>query len=58
MKKNLSIYLFSVLAILFAFSSFEIEAQSQTESKKQIKYKKARALQTTTAKKWQKYMKH
>ena len=38
---------------MFALSSNYIEAQSQPETKKQIKYKKARALQTSTAKKWQ-----
>ena len=37
--------------MLFAFSTNYIEAQSQTENKKPIKYKKARALQTSTAKK-------
>ena len=51
MKKKISIYLFSSLAMLFAFSTNYIEAQSQTENKKPIKYKKARALQTSTAKK-------
>ena len=51
MKKRFSLHLFSVLAILFAFSSIQIEAQSQSETKKPIKYKKARALQTSTAKK-------
>ena len=43
--------MFSSLAMLFAFSTNYIEAQSQTENKKPIKYKKARALQTSTAKK-------
>ena len=51
MKKKISIYLFSSLAMLFAFSTNYIEAQSQTDNKKPIKYKKARALQTSTAKK-------
>ena len=37
--------------MLFAFSTNYVEAQSQTENKKPIKYKKARALQTSTAKK-------
>ena len=37
--------------MLFALSTNYIEAQSQTENKKPIKYKKARALQTSTAKK-------
>ena len=51
MKKIFSICIFSILAVLFAISPFEIKAQSQSETKKQIKYKKARALQTSTAKK-------
>ena len=51
MKKKISIYLFSGLAMLFALSTNYIEAQSQTDNKKPIKYKKARALQTSTAKK-------
>ncbi len=50
-NKKFSVSLFSILAILFSFTSFEIEAQSQTDTKKQIKYKKARALQSSTAKK-------
>ena len=37
--------------MLFALSTNYIEAQSQTDNKKPIKYKKARALQTSTAKK-------
>ena len=36
---------------MFAFSSINLEAQSQSDTKKPIKYKKARALQTSTAKK-------
>ena len=51
MKKKFTIYLFSALALLFAFSSINLEAQSQSDTKKPIKYKKARALQTSTAKK-------
>ena len=51
MKKKFTIYLFSSLALLFAFSSINLEAQSQSDTKKPIKYKKARALQTSTAKK-------
>mgnify|MGYP001269519572 CR=1 FL=1 len=51
MKKKFTIYLFSTLALLFAFSSINLEAQSQSDTKKPIKYKKARALQTSTAKK-------
>ena len=50
MKTKLSIYLLSSLALLFAMTPINLEAQSQ-ETKKPIKYKKARALQTSTAKK-------
>ena len=39
MNRKLTIYLFSTLAIMFALSSNYIEAQSQPETKKQIKYK-------------------
>ena len=51
MSKKFPIYVFSILAFLFAFTPLEIQAQSQTDTKKQIKYKKARALQGSTAKK-------
>ena len=50
MKRKLTICLFSSLVLLFAFTPINAEAQSQ-ETKKPIKYKKARALQTSTAKK-------
>ena len=50
MKTKLSIYLLSSLALVFAMTPTNLEAQSQ-ETKKPIKYKKARALQTSTAKK-------
>ena len=50
MNKKLSIYLFSLLAMFFVITPLTIEAQSQT-NKKPIKYKKARALQSSTAKK-------
>ena len=50
MNKKISICLFSLLAIFFVATPISIEAQSQTD-KKPIKYKKARALQTSTAKK-------
>ena len=50
-NKKFPIYVFSILAFLFAFTPLEIQAQSQTDTKKQIKYKKARALQGSTAKK-------
>ena len=54
MKRIHSAYLFSALALLFSFSSVNIEAAIVAEDeikKKPIKYKKARALQTSTAKK-------
>ena len=54
MKRIYSAYLFSALALLFSFSSVNIEAAIVAEDeikKKPIKYKKARALQTSTAKK-------
>ena len=50
MNKKISICLFSLLAAFFIVTPISIEAQSQTE-KKPIKYKKARALQSSTAKK-------
>ena len=50
MRKKFSLYLFSLLAISFAITPITIEAQSQS-NKKPIKYKKARALQSSTAKK-------
>ena len=51
MKKSKIIYLFALLALSFSYPSSYVEAQSSESSKKQIKYKKARALQTKTAKK-------
>jgi len=51
MKKSKIIYLFALLALSFSYPSSYIEAQSSESSKKQIKDKKARALQTKTAKK-------
>ena len=50
-KKSKIIYLFALLALSFSYPSSYVEAQSSESSKKQIKYKKARALQTKTAKK-------
>ena len=50
MNKKISICLFSLLAAFFIVTPISIEAQSQTD-KKPIKYKKARALQSSTAKK-------
>ena len=52
MRKQISFFLFSILAISFSFSSLHIEAQEDEALKKQpVKYKKARALQASTAKK-------
>ena len=50
MNNKISICLFSLLAAFFIVTPISIEAQSQTD-KKPIKYKKARALQSSTAKK-------
>jgi tetratricopeptide (TPR) repeat protein len=50
-KKLKIIYLFAVLAFSFSYTSNYVEAQSADKPKKQIKYKKARALQSSTAKK-------
>jgi tetratricopeptide (TPR) repeat protein len=49
-KKSNLIYLFALLALSFAYPTSYIEAQSSDKPKKQIKYKKARALQSKTAK--------
>lgn len=52
MRKQISFFLFSILAISFSFSSLHISAQEDEALKKQpVKYKKARALQASTAKK-------
>ena len=40
-----------ILAFSFSYTSTFVEAQSSDKPKKQIKYKKARALQSKTAKK-------
>ena len=50
MNNKISVCLFSLLAAFFIVTPISIEAQSQTD-KKPIKYKKARALQSSTAKK-------
>ena len=50
MNNKISICLFSLLAAFFIVTPISIEAQSQTD-KKPIKYKNARALQSSTAKK-------
>lgn len=51
LKKSISLYVFALLAFSFSYPTSYIEAQSSNQSKKQIKYKKARALQSKTAKK-------
>ena len=50
-SKHKLLYLFSLLALAFSYPTTFVEAQSSDKPKKQIKYKKARALQTKTAKK-------
>jgi len=52
MKKQISFYIFSLLAFSFSFASMEVYSQEDDAIKKQpVKYKKARALQASTAKK-------
>ena len=51
-KKSKFLYLFAILAFSFTYTSNTLQAQtSNDKSKKEIKYKKARALQSKTAKK-------
>ena len=50
-SKHKLLYLFSLLALAFSYPTTFVEAQSSDKPKKQIKYKKARALQSKTAKK-------
>ena len=50
-KRSKLVYAFAILAFSFSFTSSYVEAQESSKPKKQIKYKKARALQTSTAKK-------
>ena len=51
-KKSRFLYLFAILAFSFTYTSNTVQAQSSNDkSKKEIKYKKARALQSKTAKK-------
>jgi tetratricopeptide (TPR) repeat protein len=50
LKKSNLLYLFALLAFSFVYPTSFVEAQSSDKSKKQIKYKKARALQSKTAK--------
>jgi tetratricopeptide (TPR) repeat protein len=49
-KKSKLLYVLALLAFSFSYPTSHIEAQSSDQSKKQIKYKKARALQSKTAK--------
>ncbi|MDB2518208.1 tetratricopeptide repeat protein [Gammaproteobacteria bacterium] len=51
LKKSILLYVFALLTFSFSYPTSYIEAQSSNQSKKQIKYKKARALQSKTAKK-------
>ena len=51
-KKSKFLYLFAILDFSFTYTSNTLQAQSSNDkSKKEIKYKKARALQSKTAKK-------
>ena len=50
-NKSKFLYVFAILAFSFSYTTSYIEAQSSDKPKKQIKYKKARALQSKTAKK-------
>ena len=45
-KTSKLLYVFAILAFSFTFTSSYVEAQESSKPKKQIKYKKARALQT------------
>jgi len=49
-RKSKVVYIFALLAFCFSYPSTYVEAQSSTKTDKQIKYKKARALQAKTAK--------
>ena len=49
-RKSKVVYIFALLAFCFSYPSSYVEAQSSTKTNKQIKYKKARALQAKTAK--------
>ena len=51
LKKSILLYVFALLAFSFSYPTSFVEAKSSNQSKKQIKYKKARALQSKTAKK-------
>jgi tetratricopeptide (TPR) repeat protein len=49
-RKSKIIYIFALLAFTFSYPATFVEAQSNDRAKTQTKYKKARALQTKTAK--------
>jgi hypothetical protein len=51
LNKHKVIYALALLAFAFSYPSTYIEAQSSDKPKTQTKYKKARALQSKTAKK-------
>ena len=51
LRKSKIIYVFALLAFSFSYPTTFVEAQSNDRAKTQTKYKKARALQTSTAKK-------
>jgi tetratricopeptide (TPR) repeat protein len=51
LRKSKIIYVFALLAFAFSYPTTFVEAQSNDRAKTQTKYKKARALQTSTAKK-------
>ena len=51
LNKSKLLYLFALLAFTFSYPTTYAEAQSSDKPKKQTKYKKARALQSKTAKK-------
>ena len=50
-NKSKLLFAFVILAFSFSYTTSHVEAQSSDKPKKQIKYKKARALQSKTAKK-------
>ena len=51
LRKSNILYVFALLAFTFSYPTTFVEAQSNNKPKTQTKYKKARALQTSTAKK-------
>ena len=55
-NKSKFLFAFVILAFSFSYTTSHVEAQSSDKPKKQIKYKKARALQSKTAKKRPKTM--